>query len=104
MAHWLLIALAGVANMMETITFMQFIEEEAIQSASLGVFLALRSKSYKGASLGMSLLRRDLIPHLREINDEVGMFAPYSKRCFEDFINATEMNLDIYDGIMMLHI
>ncbi|GAI94785.1 unnamed protein product, partial [marine sediment metagenome] len=30
---WVLAALEGVANVMEIITFVQFIEEEAIQSA-----------------------------------------------------------------------
>jgi len=100
----ILAALAGIANVMEVVTFIQFIEEEAIQSASLGVFLALRAKSFKGASLGMSLLRGQLIPHLRNINDVAGWIAPYSKLCFADFLDATEMNLEIYDGIIFLHV
>jgi len=100
MAVVILAALKGLANVMEIITFVQFIEEEAIQSASLGVFLAIRGKSYKGASLGMSLLRSELIPHLREINDYAGYLAPYSKGCFADFVKAAETNLEIYEDIM----
>jgi len=92
--------LVGLANVMEIVTFIQFIEEEAIQSASLGVFLAIRGKSYRGASLGITLLRGTLIPHLRDINDAVGWMAPYSKGCFEDFILATETNLNIYEDIL----
>jgi len=103
MAHWLLVALAGVSNLMETITFMQFIEEEAIQSAALGVFLAIRGKSYRGASLGITLLRGQLIPHLRDINENIGIFAPYSQRCFKDFADATELNLEIYEDILFAH-
>jgi len=95
--------LEGVANIMEVVTFIQFIEEEAIQSASLGVFLAIRGKSYKGASLGITLLRGQLIPHLKDINDTVGWVAPYSKGCFADFIAATETNLEIYEDILFAH-
>ncbi|MBA7554004.1 hypothetical protein ES705_46614 [subsurface metagenome] len=100
---FLLPIIMGLANVMEIVTFIQFIEEEAIQSASLGVFLAIRGKSYRGASLGITLLRGELIPHLRDINDVCGWLAPYSKGCFADFILATETNLEIYDDILFGH-
>jgi len=100
---FLLPILAGIANVMEIVTFIQFIEEEAIQSASLGVFLSIRAKHYPGASYGISLLRGQLIPNLKDINDYVGWMAPYSKGCFEDFIAAAEANLEIYEGILFAH-
>lgn len=100
---FLLPILGGLANVMEIVTFIQFIEEEAIQSAGLGVFMAIRAKSYRGASLGMSLLRTQLIPHLKDINEYVGWMAPYSKGCFEDFIMAAETNLEIYEDILFAH-
>jgi len=102
MVGWLAI-IGGVANVMEVITFIQFIEEEAIQSASLGVFLSVRAKSYKGASLGITLLIGQLIPHLKLINTEIGWLAPYSKQCFSDFIDATETNIEIYKHILGVH-
>jgi len=97
---YLIPILKGIEAVMEIVTFIQFIEEEAIQSASLGVFLAIRSKSYRGASLGITLLRGQLIPNLKAINDNVGCMAPYSKGCFADFIIATETNLEIYEDIL----
>ena len=97
---WLIPILKGVEAVMEIVTFIQFIEEEAIQSASLGVFLAIRGKSYRGASLGITLLRGTLIPHLKGINENVGWMAPYSVGCFSDFIKATETNLDIYEDLL----
>lgn len=97
---WILPVVAGVANVMEVITFIQFIEEEAIQSAALGVFLAIRSRSLRGACLGMSLLRTDLIPHLKLINETIGWLAPYSKGAFADFAKAQEVNLEIYEDIL----
>ena len=97
---YLIPILKGIEAVMEIVTFIQFIEEEAIQSASLGVFLAIRSKSYRGASLGITLLRGQLIPNLKAINENVGWMAPYSKGCFADFIIATETNLEIYEDIL----
>ena len=98
---WILAALEGVANLMETITFIQFIEEEAIQSASLGVFLAIRQKNNMAAYRGINLLEYVLIPHLREYNDYAGWVALYSKFCFEDFIAATEANIEIYKDLTL---
>lgn len=92
--------LVGLANVMEIVTFIQFIEEEAIQSAALGVFLAIRGKSTAGAITGISLLEVVLIPHLKEINNTVGWMAPYSKGCFADFVLAQETNLVIYKDIL----
>ncbi|GAH64409.1 unnamed protein product [marine sediment metagenome] len=60
----------GIANVMEIVTFIQFIEEEAIQSAALGVFLAIRGKSYRGA-LGQS----NLLP-LRRLGMERSPVGP----------------------------
>ena len=97
---WILPVVAGVANVMEVVTFIQFIEEEAIQSASLGVFLAIRAKSMRGAVLGIQLLQGELVPHLKAINEYCGWMAPYSKGCFADFIKSTETNIEIYQDIL----
>lgn len=99
MIAWMAV-LEGLKEVMSIVTFIQFIEEEAIQSASLGVFLAIRGKSYRGASLGITLLRGQLIPHLKTCNETVGWMAPYSEWCFADFIKATETNLEIYEDIL----
>jgi hypothetical protein len=98
---WILAALEGVSNLMETITFVQFIEEEAIQTASLGVFLAIRQKNSVAAGRGIQLLQLTLIPHLREYNDYAGWIALYSKFCFEDFILATESNIETYKDLIL---
>lgn len=97
---WLLPVLAGISNAMEIVTFIQFIEEEAIQTSSLGCFLALRSGSWKGAALGINKTR-ELVGYLRDVNNAAGWLAPYSKFCFADFCSAVETNLEIYDDILL---
>jgi hypothetical protein len=96
---WMLPVLAGVVMVMEAITFIQFIEEEAIQSAGLGAFLAIRSRDYHSAWLAINLLEQDLVPHLELINSTFGWIAIYSQGAFYDFAKAARTNIEIYKNI-----
>ena len=96
---WVMPVIHGVVQVMEAITFIQFIEEEAIQAAGLGAFLAIRSRDYKSAWLAINLIENDLIPHLELINKEVGWIAIYSQGAFFDFLQATKTNVEIYKNI-----
>lgn len=96
---WIMPVVEGLANVMEIVTFIQFIEEEAIQSAALGTFLAIRSGSTRGTTLGITQCRT-VCTHLKTINDNIGWMAPYSKGCFADFIASTETNIEIYEELL----
>lgn len=98
---WVLPVIKGIANAMEIVTFIQFIEEEAIQSAALGTFLAFRHGSIRGAALGINRTLVCLM-HLKTINDTIGWVAIYSKGCFADFVEATETNVKIYEDLLLL--
>ena len=97
---WVMPVITGLINAMEIVTFIQFIEEEAIQSAALGTFLALRHNSIRGAVLGITRTRTILM-HLETINESIGWVAIYSKGCFADFVTATKTNLEIYDDLIL---
>ena len=88
--------ITGLFNIMEIVAFIQFIEEEAIQSASLGVFLAIRQRNYKAAWRAIGVLEHVLIPHLEQLNLQIGWASPYSYGCFYDFVVASKLNLEIY--------
>ena len=96
---WVLPVIAGIANVMEAVTFVQFIEEEAIQSAGLGAFLAIRSRDYRSAWLAINILENELIPHLEIINRTFGYIAIYSQGAFFDFALAARTNIEIYKSI-----
>lgn len=96
---WIMPVIAGVVMVMEAITFIQFIEEEAIQSAALGAFLAIRSKDYHSAWLAIHLLENELVPHLEAINQALGWIAIYSQGAFFDFARAARTNIEIYKNI-----
>ena len=98
---WVLPVIAGVQTVMEAVTFIQFIQEEAIQSCQLSCFLALRQKNYKAVGWAIQTTRGTLLMHLIAVNSALGWLAPYSKPAFQDFITATEMSLQIYDELML---
>lgn len=98
---WALPIIENLLAVQEAVTFIQFIEEEAIQTCSLGLFMAMRAKNYKAASWCIQTLRGELVPHLKQINDNLGWMAPYSKGPFIDFITATETNLLVYDELLL---
>jgi len=93
---WVLPVITGLMNVMQIVAFVQFIEEEAIQSAALGAFLAIRQRNYHAAWKAINLLEQELIPHLEQINTHIGWACPYSMGCFSDFALASRMNLEIY--------
>lgn len=93
---WVMPVIKGVFAVMEVVAFIQFIEEEAIQSAALGAFLAIRQRNTKAAWKAIILLETEIIPHLDRINREIGWASPYSQGCFRDFIVASQLNVEIY--------
>lgn len=98
---WIMPVLGGVMDVMSAVTFIQFIEEEAIQACQLGAYMAFRQKRYRAAGLAMQVTRSQLLYHLKAINEIVGFMAPYSKGAFQDFITATETTLEVYDDLLM---
>lgn len=96
---WVLPVLTGVTEVMSVVTFIQFIEEEAIQSSALGTYLALRANCMPAVTKGM--YRYDVIlTHLEAINDNLGWLAPYSKWPFQDFCEASRTNLEIFNDLV----
>ncbi|GAH56790.1 unnamed protein product [marine sediment metagenome] len=96
---WIMPTIEKVWAVMEVVAFIQFIEEEAIQSAALGAFLAIRQRNYKCAWKAIDLLDKELIPHLDQVNREIGWVSPYSFGCFRDFIRASQLNVEIYKDL-----
>jgi hypothetical protein len=96
---WVLPVLTGVADVMSAVTFIQFIEEEAIQSAGLGTYLAIRAGVSPAITKG--LYRMDTVcTHLEAINSNLGWMAPYSYWPFKDFCEATRTNIDIFQDLL----
>lgn len=92
--------LGALADIMETITFIEFIQEEAIQAAGLGAFMAMRSKQYSAASNCVATLDQVLIPNLRLVNESIGKIAVVSYYAFHDFVTASQASCDTMKQIL----
>lgn len=93
---FILPVLEGVAEVMSAVTFVQFIEEESIQTCSLGIYLAIRARNFTAARQALNTLETVLIPRLKLVNASWGWLAPYSKFCFEDYVTACEAQIEVY--------
>lgn len=96
---WLFPVIEQVEFVMGTVCFIQFIEEEAIQSAALGAFLSIRQRNYRAAWKAINLLDQELIPHLEAVNAQLSWLCPYAMGCFYDFVQASKMNVEIYKDL-----
>jgi hypothetical protein len=85
---------------MESITFIEFIEEEAIQTCGLSVYLAVRQKRYAEARDALDTLEYTLLPHLRLVNQVLGPLAPYSYGSFMDYVSATQVMCNTYRAVL----
>lgn len=100
MAQWIMPIFQGLLNISESATFVQFIEEEAIQTCGMGAFLAIRAKNWKALSWCIQTLSSELIPHLKTINEIAGWLAPYSKGAFRDYVLASEVMVQVYEELL----
>lgn len=97
--HWVLPVIGQIEFVMGTVAFIQFIEEESIQSAALGAFLSIRQRNYTAAWKAIDILQYELIPHLEAVNTQLSWLCPYAQGCFYDFIQASKMNVEIYKDL-----
>lgn len=100
MAQWIMPIFDKVLNVMESCTFAQFIEEEAIQTCGMGAFLAIKYKNWKALSWCIQVLSGQLVPHLKAINEITGWMAPYSQGAFRDYVLASETMLAVYEELL----
>ena len=100
MAQWVLPVIAGAQMVMETVAFIQFIEEEAIQACMLGAYLGMRNRNYQAVHLSLTTTEDQLLPHLRWINNNLGWLSPYSKGVFSDYADATDTQLAVYKQLL----
>jgi len=94
------IILQGIAFVMEAVTFVQFIQEEALQAAMMSVWMCTRAKRYTKAKEILDQVENRFLPNLRATNLAWGWIALYSKAAFADFADATQASIDAYKEIL----
>ncbi len=94
------IILQGIAFVMEAVTFVQFIQEEALQAAMMAVWMLVRAKRYSKARELLDQVETRFLPNIRATTSAWGWIAMYSKQAFEDFADATQLSIDAYKEIL----
>lgn len=100
MAVWILPVITGVMFVIESVAFMQFIEEEAIQACMLGAYLAMRNRNYGAVKISLETTESTLLPHLELMNEGLGWLSPFSVGCFRDYAIATRTQIDVYKQLL----
>lgn len=84
--------LGGVANavtsVLDTIVFIEFIYEEALQTALFAAKTAIDHKDYETAQAIIDFVLTEIYPKAVTFLDTWGDLAPYSKDCFALFYEA----------------
>jgi len=90
--------LGGVADLigsvLDTIVFIEFIYEEALQTALFAANQAYRNKDYETAQAIVDYILTEIYPAARSFLDTWGDIAPYSKGCFSRFYEAARMSAE----------
>lgn len=92
--------LAGCLFVSSAVTFMQFIHEEAIQTCSMAVYMAVRSRRYGVAARALLDLQTIHIPMLEDTTRNLGWLAPWTIGCFTAFAVASRRACDTWQEIL----
>lgn len=79
---------------------MQFIHEEAIQTCSMAVYMAVRQRRYSAARAALRDLKDIHIPMLEDTTKTLGWLAPWTIPCFTAFAIASERAAATWEEIL----
>lgn len=79
---------------------MQFIHEEAIQTCSMAVYMAVRNRRYSAARAALRDLKTIHIPMLQDTTKMLGWLAPWTIPCFTAFALASLRAADTWEEIL----
>jgi len=93
------IVLMGVENVISAVVFVMFIYEEAIQTSSIGCYMAIKHRDVNGLDGCILEMRDYAIPHLMNVVENWGWIAPYAWPSFWAFAEASKRTLTVYENI-----
>ena len=91
--------LGGAIGVMSTITFISFLYEEALQSAGMGVWVAISNKQWSTAEKALNKAE-GLLSTAEWFYNNIGWMAPYSWKVFKSYARATRIQYDVYRQVI----
>jgi hypothetical protein len=83
----------------ETTTFIEFILEEALQTASMAVYMLIRAGMKQQAISMIRWTRDNVLYYAKQVNQQVGQWAPYSKDTFRIYFDAADWQLHYLEAV-----
>jgi hypothetical protein len=94
------LAIAGaIAAALGTVAFVEFIYEEAVQSSTFPIYIAIQNRNYDVARLQIARSRR-IVDSGDLFTSTVGFVNPLSYDAFKSFFNASRGQLDAYEKVI----
>jgi hypothetical protein len=91
--------LGAAITLSGTVTFINFLFEESLQTIGMGVYVAISNKQYAAAKEALAKAKGTL-----EIADffynNFGWLAPYSWKVFKTYADATRAQYEVYDKVL----
>lgn len=90
---------ATAVGAMGTITFIEFLFEEGLQTAGMGVYIAIANKQWSAAKAALDKAK-GLLATANWWYNYVGWMAPLSWKVFHSYAAATQAQYDSYDKVI----
>jgi micrococcal nuclease len=95
--------ITGVIAIMGTTTFVEFLYEESLQTAGMGVYIAISNKQWATAREALNKAK-GILATANFIYTYLGWIAPYSFNVFRNYAKATQSQYDVYDKVISAQI
>jgi len=86
----------GLQFAREGVIFTEFIYEEALQTASMGIFISMQNKNYAMARAHLNEIESSILHPFKDYVTYVGWVAIYSWGAFKAYAEAATMQIEAY--------
>ena len=90
----------AILSIPDTATFIEFIYEEACQTALFAVYNAIKNGDDETARAILDYIKLELLPDAVNFVSFWGNLAPHTKTCFERFFDAVDFSVQVYENAL----
>jgi len=92
----------AILSIPDTATFIEFIYEEACQTALFALYNAIRAEDKETARAILDYIKLELLPDAVNFVAFWGNLAPHTKTCFQRFFEAVDYATQAYEQVIAL--
>jgi len=92
----------AILSIPDTATFIEFIYEEAAQTALFAVYNAVKAGDKETARAILDYIKLELLPDAVNFVSFWGNLAPHTKTCFQRFFDAVDYSVQAYENVLAM--